>query len=842
MGKRVARIDGDAGNNLEIGTSDPDQIRGFGGIDLLRGGNGNDTIEGGDGPDSLYGDRDDDSIQGGAGDDLIRGGRGDDTLDGGAGRDMIRADLGDDWIMGSEGGDYIDGGDGYDVVDYTNSPRGGGLYDGVDVDVSSSSWLALGDGGHAEGDILVGVEFVAGSPYDDRIDVGDLWGESIFDDPVSHGAYGGAGDDELWGFAVDHLLGGPGDDTLLLHDGGRAEGGPGADTFAFFGNRVNAAIDDFSPGEGDVISLSAVGFSGATRADVEAMLDGSEGNVLDLSLLGIAGSDHGTITLEGIQVSSLDVGDFVLEGAVDVVDVDPESGPQVAGYDEIAYQLTDGYWGRRSFNVAPSGTLTADITALTMKGQQLARWALDAWSNVTGIEFQFVTGVADITFDDDEPGASAVATELWSNGEIRKAHVNVSVDWLKEHGTTIDSYSFQSYVHEIGHALGLGHPGDYNATDDYTPTYEDDAKFLNDSWQATVMSYFDQADNTYIDASQALAVTPMIADIIAIQNLYGVPASINPGDTVYGYGSNLGGYLGLLFGAMSGEVPDDDVYAGGPVALTIHDSGGNDTLDLRWDLDDQRVDLRPEGISDVLGLTGNLLIARGTFIETYVAGSGDDAVTGNDAGNILRGNHGNDTLSGGAGDDWLEGGPGADRLEGGAGDDGAFYQWSDAGIRVHLGAGTAAGGDAQGDSFNDVEHLEGSSYRDTLTGDGDTNWLWGGDGDDQLAGLGGDDWLAGGMGDDVLLGGGGNDTFTFGGEPSGEDVIRDFGDDRSSTGEQDMIQLFGDFSFSSLTLTASGADVVITGSDAAGSIHVTLENYLVDHEMSDLGPDDFLFS
>ena len=57
-----------------------------------------------------------------------------------------------------------------------------------------------------------------------------------------------------------------------------------------------------------------------------------------------------------------------------------------------------------------------------------------------------------------------------------------------------------------------------------------------------------------------------------------------------------------------------------------------------------------------------------------------------------------------------------------------------------------------------------------------------------------------------------------------------------------MIQLFGDFSFSSLTLTASGADVVITGSDAAGSIHVTLENYLVDHEMSDLGPDDFLFS
>ena len=333
----------------------------------------------------------------------------------------------------------------------------------------------------------------------------------------------------------------------------------------------------------------------------------------------------------------------------------------------------------------------------------------------------------------------------------------------------------------------------------------------------------------------------MIADIIAIQNLYGVP-SINPGDTVYGYESNVGGYLGQLFEAMSDEQPAPGAYAGKGVALTIYDSGGNDTLDLRWDADDQRVDLRPEGISDVLGLTGNLVIARGTFIETYVAGSGDDAVTGNDAANILRGNYGNDTLAGGAGDDLLEGGPGADRLEGGEGDDLAFYNWSGEGVRVHLGTGTATGGDALGDSFNDIEHLEGSSYRDTLTGDSDTNWLWGGDGDDHLAGLGGDDWLAGNDGNDVLLGGRGNDTFAFGGEPSGEDVIRDFGDDRSPAREQDMIQLFGDFSFSSLALTASGNDVVVTGGDAAGSIQITLENYLVDHQMSDLGSDDFLFS
>ncbi|MDE2906264.1 MAG: hypothetical protein OXQ28_09290 [Acidobacteriota bacterium] len=65
-------------------------------------------------------------------------------------------------------------------------------------------------------------------------------------------------------------------------------------------------------------------------------------------------------------------------------------------------------------------------------------------------------------------------------------------------------------------------------------------------------------------------------------------------------------------------------------------------------------------------------------------------------------------------------------------------------------------------------------------------------------------------------------------------MIRDFRDDRSPAGEQDLIALPHSLSFSSLTMTASGNDVVIAG----GTIHITVENYLVDHEMSDLGSDD----
>ena len=70
--------------------------------------------------------------------------------------------------------------------------------------------------------------------------------------------------------------------------------------------------------------------------------------------------------------------------------------------DIIVHYLTDGYWQqqgetRRKFNVQPGGTLTANITALTQEGQQLATWALEAWSDVTGI-FSFITTEdADIT-------------------------------------------------------------------------------------------------------------------------------------------------------------------------------------------------------------------------------------------------------------------------------------------------------------------------------------------------------------------------------------------------------------------------------------------------------------
>ena len=403
-------------------------------------------------------------------------------------------------------------------------------------------------------------------------------------------------------------------------------------------------------------------------------------------------------------------------------------------HDEIAEYMLSGRSQIQAFPTDSEGVLTADISALNEAGQQLARWALEAWTSVTGIEFRFVDDDdVHITFDDnsDRP-ESAVTNRISSGNVIVSARINVPASWITDDEARIDSYVFTAYIHEIGHALGLDHPGTYDAA--FLPLLE--KIFLNDTYQTTVMSYFRQDHDAYVDASFALPVTPMIADIIAVQDLYGVPVDTNAGDTVYGYGANVEGYLGELFERWTGE---GGVSFGNPVTLTLHDSGGIDTLDLRTDTTDQQVDLQPAGFSDVYGLVGNLIIAQDTLIENYIAGSGDDVVTGNDAANYLQGRDGNDDLRGGGGNDVLEGGAGADRLDGGPGMDWTSYRESSTGVTVNFSEGTLTGAHAVGDVLVNIENIIGSAYADTLTGDDGANSLEGGAGADRLAGGAGED-------------------------------------------------------------------------------------------------------
>ena len=457
-------------------------------------------------------------------------------------------------------------------------------------------------------------------------------------------------------------------------------------------------------------------------------------------------------------------GDYSLE-------VNQRSSGDFWAMSEVAGQLTDGFWeydggARRAFDVGSDGRITVDLSQLTAAGQRLADMALAAWEAVTGIAFVRGSGAgAEITFDDNDSAAYSSSRVVGET--IISSHVNVGLDWLGAYGTGFDTYSYQTYIHEIGHALGLGHAGNY----DGEATYGVNNLYPNDSWQATVMSYFSQVDNTRIQASEAYVMSAMKADILAMQDLYGV-ASIRTGDNTYGEQTNAG----RAYSTIAAMLRDTARY--GDITFTVFDEGGKDRLDLHSDSSDQRINLAPGGISSAYGLIGNISIAEGTIIEEVLTGSGNDYVLGNTADNRVWSGAGSDTIYGLYGNDTLIGNQGADSLLGGAGNDSYFIDTDDVVIEA-----ASAGRDMiyspfsyqLGANIEDLSlrvgtgtHGTGNALDNRILGNDGANMLQGLDGNDVLSGQAGNDtlyggngrdWLMGEAGRDVMNGGGGNDTY-----------------------------------------------------------------------------------
>lgn len=258
-----------------------------------------------------------------------------------------------------------------------------------------------------------------------------------------------------------------------------------------------------------------------------------------------------------------------------------------------------------------------------------------AYSNNATMLFQADTGVGEYAFA-YMPGSRAASA---MDGDV---FINTSNGWFSD--VRAGSYDYSTLIHEIGHAIGLDHPGDYNGG---SPTYTRDAVYAQDSAQYTVMSYFD-AEETGANHGGIYAATPLLHDIAAAQLLYGANMSTRTGNTTYGFNSN------------AGRSAFDIDTASERVVFAIWDAGGIDTLDLSGYAAAAVISLTGGTFTSAGGLRSNIAIAKGAVIENAKGGAGADLITGNTSANALSGNAGNDTLRGSTGNDFLTGGTGAD--------------------------------------------------------------------------------------------------------------------------------------------------------------------------------------
>jgi len=224
-------------------------------------------------------------------------------------------------------------------------------------------------------------------------------------------------------------------------------------------------------------------------------------------------------------------------------------------------------------------------------------------------------------------------------------------------------------VHEIGHALGLKHPGNYNAGAAISAAPGNYLGTLEDNNNYTVMSYTDAVAGQPRDWYGEY-------DLLALKAMYGA-GTWDAGDTVYRYSDAAGKVLGI-----------------------IDDASGMDTIDLSALTLGATVDMHPGAFSSVGRVTsrtaadGNLSIDLQTTIENFVGTAYDDVVVGNDAANRF-------TL-----------GAGTNKASGAGGADTAVYGAPVSGYKITVSAATlaVAGGGAT-DTLDGIERLEFSDRK-----------------------------------------------------------------------------------------------------------------------------------
>ncbi len=278
---------------------------------------------------------------------------------------------------------------------------------------------------------------------------------------------------------------------------------------------------------------------------------------------------------------------------------------------------------------------------------------------------------------------------------------------------------------------------------------------------------------------------------------------------------NIEGVFGSAYQDMltGGNSANGSNYTTDAAKLEIfRGEAGNDTLDGGAGFDRADYTTSESGIVASLKLvTGSTTQVTGVVSDGF--GDQDqlrniEGIRGSNFDDLLRGSDRNTYATDGY-FEFFEGRAGDDVIDGRGGFDYADYLTVLKAVDVNLATGTASDGYGTTDTLLNIEGVRGSSFNDTITGNGADNWLNGRDGNDLLIG---------GKGADTLVGGAGKDSFGFAagdsGQASGFDQIKDYA--KGAVGTGDLIDFGAALSKGGVATTAIGDRASIkAGTDVA---------------------------